>query len=397
MHAFTYHCPTEIIFGKDAQLKTADYIRKYGGSRVLLVYGSGSIERSGLLGQLCQILTENHVTYELFGGAKANPSLEHAREGVALARKFGADFILGAGGGSVLDTAKAIAIGAANVPTDIWQFWIREKTPQKALPVGAILTISAAGSESSDSAVLTNLAEGVKRGLNTELNRPRFAIMNPELTLTLPPYQVACGVTDIMMHTMDRYFNPLDNELTDAIAEALLRTVIANGRIAVQNPHDYDSMSELMWAGSLSHNGLTGLGGNKDFAVHQIGHELSAMFDTAHGASLATVWGSWANYVCDAKISRFARFAKNVWGVTISDETEAAMEGIKKTVGFFRSIGMPTSFEDNKDIGVQDDVTLHDLAYRCSYHRSRTIGSFKVLGEEDICQIYKNANHAAKF
>ena len=169
MHAFTYHCPTEIVFGKDAQLKTADYIRKYGGSRVLLVYGSGSIERSGLLGQLCQILTENHVTYELFGGAKANPSLEHAREGVALARKFGADFILGAGGGSVLDTAKAIAIGAANVPTDIWQFWIREKTPQKALPVGAILTISAAGSESSDSAVLTNLAEGVKRGLNTEL------------------------------------------------------------------------------------------------------------------------------------------------------------------------------------------------------------------------------------
>lgn len=397
MHAFTYHCPTEIVFGKDAQLKTADYIRKYGGNRVLLVYGSGSIERSGLLQQLCQILTERQIPYELFGGAKANPTLEHAREGVTLARKFGADFILGAGGGSVIDTAKAIAIGAANAPTDIWQFWTREKTPHTALPVGAILTISAAGSESSDSAVLTNLADGVKRGLGSELNRPRFAIMNPELTLTLPPYQVACGVTDIMMHTMDRYFNPLENELTDAIAEALLRTVIANGRIAVQDPHDYDSMSELMWAGSLSHNGLTGLGGSKDFAVHQLGHELSAMFDTAHGASLATVWGSWAKFVCSTKISRFARFAKNVWGVTTSDETQTAMEGIEKTVAFFRSIGMPASFEENKDIGLQDDTTLHDLAYRCTYHRTRTIGTFRTLQEEDIYQIYKNANHTAKF
>ena len=264
MHAFTYHSPTEIIFGKDTQLQLAQQIRKYGGNRVLLVYGSGSIERSGLLNQLCQILTDNQIPYELFGGVKANPTLEHAREGVKLALKCGADFVIGAGGGSVIDTAKAIAIGAANVPADIWEFWTREKTPHHALPVGAVLTISAAGSESSDSAVLTNLATGVKRGLGTELNRPRFAIMNPELTMTLPPYQVACGVTDIMMHTMDRYFNPYENELTDAIAEALLRTVIAKGRVAVQNPKDYDSMSELMWAGSLSHNGLTGLGGMKD-------------------------------------------------------------------------------------------------------------------------------------
>ena len=250
MHAFTYHSPTEIIFGKDTQLQLAQQIRKYGGNRVLLVYGSGSIERSGLLNQLCQILTDNQIPYELFGGVKANPTLEHAREGVKLALKCGADFVIGAGGGSVIDTAKAIAIGAANVPADIWEFWTREKTPHHALPVGAVLTISAAGSESSDSAVLTNLATGVKRGLGTELNRPRFAIMNPELTMTLPPYQVACGVTGIMMHTMDRYFNPYENELTDAIAEALLRTVIAKGRVAVQNPKDYDSMSELMWAGS---------------------------------------------------------------------------------------------------------------------------------------------------
>ena len=204
MHAFTYHCPTEIVFGKDTQLQLAEQIRKYGGSRALLVYGSGSIERSGLLSQLCELLSENQIPYELFGGVRANPTLEHAREGVKLALKSGADFVIGAGGGSVIDTAKAIAIGAANAPTDIWEFWTREKTPHRALPVGAVLTISAAGSESSDSAVLTNLATGEKRGLGTELNRPRFAIMNPELTMTLPPYQVACGVTDIMMHTMDR-------------------------------------------------------------------------------------------------------------------------------------------------------------------------------------------------
>lgn len=397
MHAFTYHCPTEIVFGKDTQLQLAEQIRKYGGSRALLVYGSGSIERSGLLNQLCELLSENQIPYELFGGVRANPTLEHAREGVKLALKSGADFVIGAGGGSVIDTAKAIAIGAANAPTDIWEFWTREKTPHRALPVGAVLTISAAGSESSDSAVLTNLATGEKRGLGTELNRPRFAIMNPELTMTLPPYQVACGVTDIMMHTMDRYFNPYENELTDAIAEALLRTVIAKGRIAVQDPKDYDSMSELMWAGSLSHNGLTGLGGVKDFAVHQLGHELSAMFDTAHGASLATVWGAWAKAVYRTKPSRFARFARNVWGVTEADEEKAALEGMKKTVAFFRSIGMPTSMEENKDIGLQDDVTLHDLAYRCTYHRTRSIGAFRVLGDEEIYQIYKAADHTEKF
>ena len=397
MHAFTYHSPTEIVFGKDTQLQLAEQIRNYGGNRVLLVYGSGSIERSGLLNQLCQVLTEAQIPYELFGGAKANPTLEHAREGVKLALKSNADFVIGAGGGSVIDTAKAIAIGAANAPTDIWEFWTREKTPHHALPVGAVLTISAAGSESSDSAVLTNLATGVKRGLGTELNRPRFAIMNPELTMTLPPYQVACGVTDIMMHTMDRYFNPLENELTDAIAEALLRTVIAQGRIAVKNPEDYDSMSELMWAGSLSHNGLTGLGGMKDFAVHQLGHELSAMFDTAHGASLATVWGSWAKTVYQTKPSRFARFARNVWGIAEADDTKAALSGIDKTVAFFRSIGMPASLEENKDIGVQDDGILRDLAYRCTYHRTRTIGTFQLLGEETIYQIYKAANHAEKF
>lgn len=392
MQAFTYHSPTEVVFGKDSELKTAKQIRKYGGSRVLIVYGGGSVVRSGLLDRVCENLKEEQLEYELFGGAKANPTAEHAREGVRLAAEWGADFILGIGGGSAIDTAKAIAIGAVTPDIDIWEYWSRTQTPVSALPHGAILTIPAAGSETSDSSVLTNTETGVKRGLGTQLNRPKFAIMNPELCYTLPVYQVACGVVDIMMHTLDRYFNPLDNEMTDAIAEALLRTTITKGPIAVANPHDYDAMSELVWAGSLSHNGLTGLGGKPDFAVHQLGHELSAMFDTAHGASLSTVWGAWALAVYDAKPTRFARYARNVWGLDDSDENALALKGIQATVDFFRSLDMPTSFAENKDIGVQEDAVLRDLAYRCTYQRSRTIGTFQVLGEKEIYEIYKQAN-----
>lgn len=393
MHAFTYLSPTEVVFGKDTQHQTAAYIRRYGGSRVLLVYGGGSVLRSGLLPQVRRILEEDSLPCEVFGGAKANPTLEHARKGVLLAKEMKADFILGIGGGSAIDTAKAIALGAANPDTDIWEFWSRAQKPNCSLPVGVILTIPAAGSETSDSSVLTNTETGSKRGLSTDLNRPKFAIMNPELTYTLPVYQVACGVTDIMMHTLDRYFNPIDNEMTDSIAEALLRTVIAKGTIAVDNPHDYDAMSELMWAGSLSHNGLTGLGGLPDFAVHQLGHELSAMFDTAHGASLSTVWESWALAVFQTKPSRFARYARNVWHLTGDDEDALALAGIHATVEYFRKLGMPACFKENKDIGIQNDPVLCDLACRCSYRHTRTIGTFKKLDEEDIYRIYQNANH----
>lgn len=393
MQSFTYLSPTEVVFGKDTQNQTAEYIRKYGGSRILLVYGGGSVVRSGLLKQVRQILEDDGLPCEEFGGAMPNPTLEHVREGIRLGLDFSADFILGIGGGSAIDTAKAIAIGCANAKTDVWDFWCRKEIPIHALPVGAILTIPAAGSETSNSSVLTNAATGSKRGLSSDLNRPRFAIMNPELTYTLPLYQVACGVTDIMMHTLDRYFNPIDNELTDAIAEALLRTVIAKGRIAIQNSQDYDAMSELMWAGSLSHNGLTGLGGPGDFAVHQLGHELSAMFGTAHGASLSTVWGSWALAVCSTKPARFARFARNVWGLQDKDENALALAGIRATVAYFSELGMPVCFGKNADIGIQSDDVLRDLAYRCSFQRSRTIGTFKVLDEEHIYEIYRQANH----
>lgn len=392
MEAFTYLSPTEVLFGKDTEEQTGSYVKKYGGTRILLVYGGGSVIRSGLLDRVHQSLKTADCFYLDFGEAKANPTLEHAEEGVRKALEAGIDFVLGIGGGSAIDTAKAIAIGAANPSTDLWDFWNRKATVTNALPTGAVLTIPAAGSETSNSSVLTNTVLGCKRGLGSEFNRPKFAIINPELAYTLPTYQIACGVTDIMMHTLDRYFNPTDNEVTDAIAEALLRTVIAKGRIALTVPHDYDSMSELMWAGSLSHNGLTGLGGPGDFAVHQLGHELSAMFDIAHGASLAAVWGSWANAVWDAKPSRFARYARNVWGLSDKNETRLVQAGIQATVDYFAEIGMPTCFSESRELGIQTEETLRDLAFRCSYQNSRTIGTFQILSEEDIYNIYKEAN-----
>ena len=390
MHPFTYYSPTEVVFGPHTEEKAGEYVTKYGGSRVFVVYGGGSAVRSGLLDRVQKALEAANLAVETFGGAKPNPTLAHAREGVKEALAFGADFILAVGGGSTIDTAKAIAHGVANPDRDIWAFWSREATLERSTPIGAILTISAAGSETSNSAVLTNEELPRKRGLSTDLNRPKFAILNPELTFTLPPYQIACGIVDIMMHTLDRYFQPVDNALTDALAEALLRTVIDQGRRAMEDSHNYEAMSELMWAGSLSHNGLTGLGGPGDWAVHQLGHELSARFDVAHGASLAAVWGSWADYVSALHPERFARYARAVWGVSAQEDAQAAREGIRATVNYFASLGMPTSL--GPCVGVQTPETCADMAYRCAYEGKRTIGSLRVLAQEDICRIYEAAN-----
>ena len=393
MNNFTFHIPTEVIFGRGTEQQAANLVKKYGGTKVLLVSGGHSAEKSGLLGKVEQELTSAGIPFEKLGGVQPNPLLELAEKGTELAAKTGVDFLLAVGGGSVIDTAKAIAVGTANPGTPLWDFWTHKAEVTKGLPVGAILTISAAGSEMSDSAVLTNEALHVKRGLSTPWNRAKFAILDPELTLTLPVYQVACGVADIMMHTMERYFSPVvGNELTDGIAEALLRTVIRNGKAAVSDPHDYAPMSELMWAGSLSHNDLTGLGGVKDFATHQLGHELSATFNVAHGASLTTVWGSWAQYCMAQNPERFAGFAEKVWQVSGGSTEEKAVSGIEKTVSYFRSIGMPTCFTE-LGVGVQSEEELHGLADRCVYHGTRTIGHFKELNGEDCYQIYKDANH----
>lgn len=392
MHNFTHYTPTKVVFGKDTQFQTAAQIKEFGGSKVFVVYGGGSVVRSGLLDAITKNLEENGLEYKTKGGVQPNPRLAFAREAVKESIEFGADFVLAVGGGSVIDTAKAVAHGTANPDIDIWKFWTRETALEKSFPVGVVLTISAAGSEMSNSAVLTNTEIGRKRGLSTDLNRPKFAIMNPELTYTLPKYQIGCGVADIMMHTLDRYFtHTKGNQLTDEIAEAVLRTVIAHGQTAIADPTDYEAMSEIMWCGSISHNGMTGLGAVTDFAPHQLGHELSAMFDVAHGASLTAVWGAWATYSYMEEPERFARYADKVWGITADTAEEAAKKGIAATVGYFESIGMPTNFTA-LGIGIQTEDVLEKLADSCSYDRGRTIGSFRICDREDILEIYKMAN-----
>ena len=392
MLAFTQYTPTEVVFGRDSHQRVGELIKKYGGTRVLLVYGGGSIEKSGLLAQITTQLAKEKIACLPFGGARPNPLLSHAEKGVTEAAAFQADFILAVGGGSAIDTAKGIAHGAKNPGVDIWRYWKREMEVAASLPVGVVLTISAAGSETSSSSVLTNDQTGEKRGLTTDFNRPCFAVMNPELTYTLPAYQIACGIADIMMHTLDRYFTQVEgNELTDELAEALLRVTIRNGSAAMKNPSDYGAASELMWCGSLSHNGLTGLGRAGDFSVHQLGHELSGRFDAAHGASLTTVWGAWAAYCCPANMARFARYARNVWSVQEQDDAAAARQGIEKTVRYFASISMPTCFTE-LGIGVQTGDVIRELAYACTFSGLRLVGNFKPLNQADIESIYNMAN-----
>ena len=394
MQSFQYYIKTDVVFGEGSVCRTAELVKKHGGSRVLVVYGGGSAKRSGLLDRVFALLDEALLPYDSIGGVQPNPRVELAREGVKRAVEFRADLILAVGGGSVIDTAKAIAHGAANPETDIWEFWKRREVLTRSTPVGVILTIPASGSETSDSAVLTNEQECEKRGLNTDLNRPAFAILDPKLAMTLPPRQVSCGVTDILMHTLDRYFTPADdNELTDALAEALLRVVIRNGPKVVENENDLHAMSEIMWCGSVSHNGLTGLGAPREFTTHQLGHALSEKFDAIHGETLSAMWGSWARYVWEKKPARFARFARNVWDVDDVDADEAAMLGIEATENFFRSLHMPVSLGELKGVGVQSEEGLQELALRCSYQKTRTIGSFRVLGYDDMLEIYRLANH----
>lgn len=394
MQSFIFNNPTKVIFGKDTENTVGNEIKNLAAKRVFIVYGAKSVKESGLLEKIENIIKKENIEYEMFGGVRANPTLSYAREGIKKSIAFKSDFILGIGGGSVIDTAKAIAHGTANPNTDIWEFWTKTKTLEKSLPIGCILTIAAAGSETSMSAVLTNEETLDKRGLPTEFNRPKFAIMNPCLTFTLPYYQVACGIVDMLMHTFDRYFgdsedsiNGDNNQTTDAIAEAILRTIFKNGLIAMKDKTNYDAMSELMWCGSLSHNTLTGLGLSSDFITHKFGHELSAKFDCAHGASLSAVWGAWAKYCYKDKKERFIQYSKNVWN--IDDNT--GLEGIEKTIEYFKQINMPTNFTE-LGIGIQSEEVLQDLTRRCIKDGKLEFKHFRALNKEDVYNIFKMAN-----
>ena len=388
MQSFVFDNPTKVIFGKDAENNIALEINNFGAKRVFIVYGSKSVKESGLLEKVENILKKANIEYSLFGGVRANPTLSYAKEGIKKAIDFKADFILAIGGGSAIDTAKGVALGVANPNVDIWDFWSVKKEVEKSYPVGCILTISAAGSETSMGAVLTNEDTAEKVGLNVIQNRPKFAIMNPCLTFTLPYYQIGCGIADIMMHTMDRYFGDSENnQTTDAIAEAILRTVIKNGLIAMKDKNNYEAMSELMWCGSLSHNNLTGLGANYDMIAHKFGHELSAKFDVAHGASLSVMWGSWAKYCYKDKKERFIQFAKNVWNI----EDETGLKGIERTIEYFKEINMPTNFTELK-IGIQSEEIINELTDRATKNGTLEFKRFRKLNREDVFNIFKMAN-----
>ena len=392
MENFAYYTPTKVVFGKDEEKNVGKLAKEFGAKKVLIHYGGGSAVRSGLIDRIKTSLTEENITFVELGGVKPNPRLSLIYEGIKLAKENSVDFILAVGGGSVIDSAKGIGYGVANPDIeDVWDLYIGKKKTQKCAPIGVVLTIAAAGSEMSGGSVVTKEDEQLKRSYGCDNARPKFAIMNPELTYTLPKYQIACGVVDIMMHTMERYFSPVGNlELTDKIAEGLLRTMIKYGKLSLENPNNYEARAEIMWASSLAHNGLTGCGGIGDWSTHQLEHDLGGVYDIAHGAGLAAVWGSWARYVYKENPKRFAQFAENVFGIEeVGTDEEIAIKGIEAMENFYKEIEMPISISETGITLSDEDVEM--LAEKCSNNGTRYIGSFKKLFKEDMAKIYSMA------
>ncbi len=389
MFGFNYYTPTKVVFGKETELKVADLIREFGGTKVLIHYGGGSVIRSGLMKRVTDTLDAAGIPYVMLGGAVPNPHLGLVYEGIELCKKEGIDFLLAVGGGSAIDSAKAIGYGVTN-EGDVWDFYDRKRDVKACLPLGVILTLAATGSEMSDSSVITKEEGLVKRGYSSDHGRPKFAIMNPELTMTLPDYQTACGCTDIMMHTMERYFTNGGNmEITDSMAEGLLRTVKTNAQILAKDPKNYDARAEVMWAGSLAHNGLTGCGNDGgDWMTHMLEHEMGGLYDVAHGAGLAAIWGSWARYVYKNCLPRFKRYAINVMGVEpAGTDEEIALKGIEAMEDFYRSINMPTNM---RELGISPtEEELKTMAHKCSVSVGGASGSARVLNEEDMLAIYR--------
>ncbi len=392
MFNFEYYAPTRVIFGRGVEERTGALLRELGISRVLIHYGGGSAVKSGLLGRVAASLDGVGIAHASLGGVVPNPRVSKVREGAQLAREFGAQLILAVGGGSVIDSSKAIGYAVAEPEHDVWEIYDRQRTPKACLPVACVLTIAAAGSEMSNSSVITNENTGEKRGYRNDLCRPKLAIMNPELTATLPPYQTAAGCTDILMHTLERYFTQGGNmELTDQIAEGLLRTVMKNAIILRDDPANYNARAEVMWASSLSHNDLTGLGADgMDFVSHGLEHELGGMFDVTHGAGLSAIWPSWARYVYRDCLPRFVKFARDVMEVEpgASDE-ETALKGIAALEDFFCSIHMPVTL---KELGVEpteDQILTMAASFAKSSGGKK--GSAKVLYEADMAAIYRMA------
>lgn len=386
MKDFIFYAPTRVFFGKDKHKEVGSIIKDHGFKKIMMQYGKGSIKKSGLYDSVMDSLRENGIEVVEFGGVEANPKLTSIREAVKLAKETAVEMILAVGGGSVIDSAKYTAAGAVS-ECDVWDYPTKKSEIEKCLPVGCVLTIAAAGSEMSESAVMTNLEINMKRGKNSDFFRCLFAICNPELTYTVSKYQTACGIVDIMAHTIERYFAPGGSsmEITDRVAEGVLKAVIPAGKAALCDPYSYDSRATLMWASSLSHNDLTGCGRDKVLSAHQLEHALSGQFDEiAHGAGLAVMVPAWARYVYKYDVSRFAAFARNVWDVTEECDEKAAVMGIDRMAQYFKELGMPTRLAD---FNIKEEH-IDRLAELCTFGKTREIASLVNIDYEMAREIF---------
>lgn len=388
MDNFTFYAPTYFVFGKETENEVGEYVRRFGGSKVLIHYGGGSVVRTGLLDRVKASLEAKDIAYVELGGVKPNPRSGLVYEGIELCQRENVDFVLAVGGGSTIDSAKAIAAGAV-YEGDFWDFYQGKKV-EHALPIGTVLTISAAGSEGSPDSVITYEDGMYKRGATGEAWRPKFSILNPALTQTLPAYQTACGITDILAHLYERYLtNTKDVEVTDRMIEALMLTMVQEGPKAVSNPDDYEARANIMWAGMMAHNNSCGVGRTQDWTSHDVEHELSAIYDCAHGAGLAVTMPAVFTYNMNHDVLRFAQVACRVWGCEMNEEHPevTAKEGIEKLRSFLISIGMPKNFEE---LGAKEE-DIERLAHAACYGdmRTGTIGGFVELHEEDVANIYR--------
>ena len=383
---FIYHAPTKVYFGKDKQKDVGKIIKEYGFKTIMMQYGKNSIKESGLYDEVIKSLSNNGINVIEMGGVEPNPKVSFVREAIKVAKENKVEMVLAVGGGSVIDSSKSTAVGAKS-DADIWDIVTRKVTPEKALPVGCILTHSAAGSEMSSSAVLTNMELNMKRGFNSEFNRCLFAICNPELTYSVSKYQTACGIVDIMAHTMERYFSVCPpTDLTDRVAESILLAVINAGKILMDNPKDYDARATVMWASSISHNDLTGCGRENVLAVHQLEHALSGEYDfISHGAGLSVLFPAWGKYIYENNIPRFSQFARRVWNVEEADDKKAALMGIERMEEFFKSLGMPVRLNEFKIEKCADK-----LADLCTFGKTRTVKSFVELDYDKIKEIFES-------
>lgn len=392
MDNFQFYSPTEFIFGKDTEGCCGKYVKKYGGTKVLVHYGSGSAVRSGLLDRVTKSLESEGIDFVLLGGVKPNPRDVKVYEGIEICKKENVDFILSVGGGSCIDSSKAIAIGAL-YDGDFWDFFGTDKKITKALPIGTVLTIAAAGSEGSGATVITKEDGMLKRDAGSDLLRPKFSVLNPALTETLPAYQTACGATDIMAHVFERYFtNTEEVEITDRLCEAVLLTMIKETPRVIADPHNYQARANIMWAGTVAHNDIVGVGRSQDWNSHAIEHELSGLYDCAHGAGLAVIMPAWMEFVYKHNVMRFAQMAVRVWGCEMNFENpeETAVKGIKAFRSFLSSIGMPINFEQ---LGA-DEKDIPKLVEKFGLGDGKTWG-FVRLSSDDIAEIYRIAAKAS--